>query len=119
MKRYAVPKYYNRRAKYKKGPCCEGITLTNKYYSILKKRTYYHLTTYYRPSGLKYDFKYYSKIHKTNYDDGYGYNYYYGDYGYYEQTSNEIPQNPLIKFVIIFGVAFILICCCFTFWKGI
>ena len=59
------------------------------------KRTKYILYEYYHPQGLKMP-SYYSKQYQKSYTDGYGYNFYYGSYGYYEYS--KLPLKPTLDF---------------------
>ena len=51
--------------------------------------TYGPLYTYYLPVGLYFAVGYYSYLYGRTYYDGYGYNFYYKKYGYYEYSVNE------------------------------
>lgn len=55
-------------------------------------KTYYPLTVYYRPIGVY--LSYYSPTYRIIYYDGYGWNFYYGQGGYYEYSIN--PSSTLI-----------------------
>ena len=50
--------------------------------------TYTPLYVYYLPPGLVLAVGYYSLLHNQIYYDGYGYNFYYRQYGYYETSVN-------------------------------
>lgn len=55
----------------------------NSYWNANTGRTYYPLYAYYRPVGYFNAIGYYSTLYLLIYYDGYGYNFYYGAYGYY------------------------------------
>ena len=60
---------------------------------------------YYDPIG------YYSQTYKLNYYNGYGYNFYYGEYAYYEKSLNlnkKTQEDPA-------WIGF-LVCAIFAFW---
>ena len=42
------------------------------------------LYEYYKPTGFVSPTTYYSTNYLRSYDDGYGYDFYYGGYGFYE-----------------------------------
>jgi hypothetical protein len=52
-------------------------------------KTYQPLYVYYKPAGYYNALGYYSTTFLLIYYDGYGYNFYYGEYGYYEYSINE------------------------------
>ena len=80
--------------------------------SYLKNgRTYGPLYTYYRPLGYYHALGYYSLLYARIYYDGYGYNFYYGKYAYYESSPNDVNYADIIT--AIFTV--LCICCCLGF----
>ena len=64
-------------------------------------RTYSKLYVYYRPDNFYWEIGYYSLVYKDTYYDGYGYNFYYGVYGYYENSRND--ESFLGIFLLIGG----------------
>jgi hypothetical protein len=107
------------------------VSYTNKYYNSAAGKTYSRLYAYYRPKNYYFKQGYYSTTFTLIYYDGYGYNFYYGDYGYYEYSINEIPSGSGWIPAIIGGVLIILFinansikrlcrrykCRCFTTFK--
>ena len=67
---------------------------------------YYLPPNYYNPIG------YYSSLYGKTYYNGYGYNFYYGKYGYYQNSPNEVyvssSGSPLVGIIM-------LLCCCGCF----
>ena len=61
----------------------------NNYYNAADGKTYSRLYVYYKPENYYNATGYYSTTFTLVYYDGYGYNFYYGDYGYYEYSLNE------------------------------
>ena len=79
---------------------------------------------YYRPADYYNANGYYSNVFLIVYYDGYGYNFYYGDFGYYEYSLNEAPPGVTPTPVYYGGggdgggggvvLIFVgIICCCF------
>lgn len=76
---------------------------------------YYRAPNYYNPYG------YYSTTYLMVYYDGYGYNFYYGTYDYYDYSVNE--QDPNIRVNVnakgggggggVVVLVILIICCCF------
>ena len=67
-------------------------------------RTYGELYSYYKAPNYYNEEGYYSSLYGQQYFDGYGYNYYYGNYGYYEysrphtlQKSSEFEISTFLK----------------------
>lgn len=59
----------------------------NAYYNVATGRTTQPLYMYYKPLNLNYfPYGYYSLTYRLIYYDGYGFNFYYGQYGYYEYS---------------------------------
>ena len=84
------------------------VTYSNSYYSVTTKRTSRPLYVYYRAPNYYNALGYYSTVFLLVYYDGYGYNFYYGRYGYYEYSINQTPQdqgNPVV------GIVITAICC--------
>ena len=89
-------------------------TYTNTYWNAATGRTSQPLYVYYRPINYYNPIGYYSTVFLLVYYDGYGYNFYYGTYGYYEYSVNQQPPPNRsgggtggIIVAIIFGI-----CCC-------
>ena len=70
-------------------------------------RTYGALYTYYRPLGYYNALGYYSILHARIYYDGYGYNFYYGKYAYYENSPNDTNYVDIVTTILTLG------CICF------
>ena len=68
-------------------------TFTNTHYNKAAAQTYSPLYVYYRPADYYNANGYYSNVFLIVYYDGYGYNFYYGDFGYYEYSLNEAPPG--------------------------
>lgn len=94
-----------------------SVTLSSKYkvsYSsyntyLSNGRTYSAFYVYYLPVGLYFATGYYSPRYRVIYYDGYGYNFYYGAYGYYEDSPNPYPAMSTGAIV---AIVVILVCCC-------
>lgn len=56
-------------------------------------RTSRPLYVYYRPMNYYNAVGYYSTVFLIVYYNGYGYNFYYGQYGYYEYSVNQRPES--------------------------
>jgi hypothetical protein len=56
-------------------------------------KTYQPLYTYYRPANYYNAAGYISTLYLLTYYDGYGYNFYYNTYGYYEYSVNPSPPS--------------------------
>ena len=87
---------------------------TNTYWNAGAGRTSQPLYVYYRPVNYYNPIGYYSTVFLLVYYDGYGYNFYYGTYGYYEYSVNQRPPPTGgaggaggVIIAIIFGI-----CCC-------
>jgi hypothetical protein len=65
------------------------VTYTNTYWNSATGKTYQPLYVYYKPANYYNKIGYYSTTFLLIYYDGYGYNFYYGEYGYYEYSVNE------------------------------
>ena len=61
---------------------------------------YYKAPDYYNAAG------YYSTTYLLIYYDGYGYNFYYGAYGYYENSPNDTLSALEEGIVFVIGFAF-------------
>jgi hypothetical protein len=59
---------------------------TQKSWNATAERTYDELDNYFRPTDFYNSKGYYSNYYKEDYFDGYGYNFYYGNTGYYEYS---------------------------------
>ena len=91
---------------------------TNSYFS--NGKTYKPLTSYYLPQDYFNSKGYYSEVYTVTYYDGYGYNFFYGDFGYYEFSVNDPPQGEAsasVAGIIISSVMFSCFICltCFMF----
>ena len=64
---------------------------TNKYWDPSTKRTTEPFYVYYLPANYYNAAGYYSSTFSKTYYDGYGYNFYYGTYGYYDYSVNPEP----------------------------
>jgi hypothetical protein len=89
---------------------------TNTYFNIKAGRTYHALYVYYRPLSYYNAIGYYSSIYLMIYYNGYGYNFYYGKYGYYENSPNDMENNTgtiigaLVTFCCIFPILYCIVC---------
>lgn len=87
-------KYYNlrsfRKYTYKLSKIKQPATDFNEYYNPFTRKTYGVLYAYYHIPQINVD-GWYSPLYKKMYFDGYGYNFYYGNYGYYEYSI--VPTN--------------------------
>lgn len=95
--------------------------LTNtedQYMDYDKGRTKMELHKYYKAANHLNPTGYKSKVYGLTYYDGYGYNYYTGNYGYYEYSrppQNQIgPPWEVHRFFTIFG-SFVAIISAFVF----
>ena len=66
--------------------------------------------TYFRPIGFVSTVGYYSNYYLLTYYDGYGFNFFYGDYSYYENSEN---NDEDIFYIIVFVMTLASICCSF------
>ena len=69
------------------------VSNVNGYWDKSTSKTYGPLYNYFKPENYKSATGYYSATFLIVYYDGYGKNFYYGDYGYYEYSVNEEPIN--------------------------
>ena len=82
-------------------------------------RTYYPLYEYYLPRKIQTP-GYYSKEYAKRYTDGYGYDFYYGGYGFYEYS--KLPVRPAlavdddnVSLYLTVAISLVVFClCCFT-----
>ena len=65
----------------------------NQYFDATTKRTQFKLYEYYLPEGLSMP-AFYSPKYLGTYTDGYGYDFYYGGYGFYEYS--KLPVKPAL-----------------------
>lgn len=85
-------------------------TTTNSYFA--NGRTYKPLYTYYLPIGFTAAAAYYSLRYHETYYDGYGYNFYYGQYAYYEDSPNDSENmGYIIAMSVCTGCMFPLLIC--------
>jgi hypothetical protein len=74
---------------YKKyGTVKHSTSYSNSYWNSGLGRTYQPLFVYYLPVGFVSTTGFYSPRYGITYYNGYGYNFYYGAYGYYEFSVN-------------------------------
>ena len=85
-----------------------GVRYTSVNTYLRGGRTYEPLYTYYLPVGYVSLVGYYSILHNKVYYDGYGYNFYYGAYAYYETSPNDTDYGEIMGMVLII----VCICCC-------
>jgi hypothetical protein len=88
----------------------------NNYFNSNTRMTYGPLYVYYRPPGLLLSVYYYSALYGLRYNDGYGYNFYYGAYGYYEYSMNPQMRSSggggMIAGIVVGVLLVACICCC-------
>ena len=63
---------------------------SNTYFNTKLGRTYHPLYVYYRPLNYYSAIGYYSTLYLLVYHNGYGYNFYYNKYGYYQNSANDV-----------------------------
>lgn len=89
-------------------------TSYNEYFS--NGRTYHPLLAYYLPDGFENEAGYTSQVYGKTYYDGYGYNFYSGEYGYYQVSPNfKEPSN--VNFGLVVGVLVFVLSCFFIIIK--
>ena len=87
---------------------------TNTYFNSAAGRTYHAFYVYYLPGNYYTAIGYYSPVYLQVYHNGYGYNFYYQKYGYYQDSSNGGGSSVgVIIVVIIFFICY-GICCCLS-----
>ena len=90
-----------------------GTTFTAYNQYLSHGKTYQPLYVYYLPTGYYNPVGYYSPKYFRIYFNGYGYNFYYGAYGYYQDSLNdkEPLTGVLVKLlvIVIFMAALIFI----------
>ena len=64
---------------------------TNSYWNPALGRTSQPFYVYYLPPNYYTPIGYYSYLYGLVYYNGYGYNFYYATYGYYQYSVNEVP----------------------------
>ena len=77
-------------------------------------RSYGILYVYYLPPNYYTAIGFYSPVYLMAYYNGYGYNFYYGAYGYYQDSSNAAipaPQSDEGEWVLSIIFIFVLITC--------
>ena len=72
-------------------------TNENQYFNAKTGRTYAPLKQHYKPKDFFAGKGYYSPDYGQIYFDGYGFNFYTGEYGFYEWSLNLMEQPPLEK----------------------
>ena len=105
-----------RRSRYYRGTYSSQykVRYLSKNTYLKKGRTYKPLYAYYRPLGYYHALGYYSILHAKIYYDGYGYNFYYGKYAYYENSPNDVNYVDVITTVLT--IACMLFCIVFNIW---
>ena len=78
------------RSSYK--PASTTVSNYNKYFDAKAGRTYEPLTTYYLPPNYYSSTGFYSPQYGMVYYNGYGYNFYTGNYGYYQNSPNAAQE---------------------------
>jgi hypothetical protein len=78
--------------------------------------TYAPLYAYYLPPRGYIHAAYYSTLYGKIYTNGYGFNFYYKKYGYYEYSVNPVLAAGGAIGGIIGGVVVGACCCCFACW---
>ena len=86
----------------------------NQYYS--NGKTYSPLYVYYRPANYYNAAGFYSTVYLMNYYDGYGYNFYYGTYGYYEYSVHPESHMGTVWMGIVLLVMFCVIPICYVLY---
>ena len=77
-----------------------SVDYYNKY--LVNGKTYQPLYTYYIPGNWWADEGYYSPTYLATYFDGYGYNFFTGEKGYYQDSISATPDTDGISFFIVF-----------------
>jgi hypothetical protein len=73
-------------------------------------KTYKPLTKYFKPAGYYNAEGYLSPFYDKLYYDGYGYNFYYGAYCYYEYSVNDYRKTKVWVIILMFiGIIFAVI----------
>jgi hypothetical protein len=97
------------------------VTRTNSYFSSSAAKTYKPLYQYYLPPNYYNSKGYYSTTYSMKYYDGYGYNFYYGDYGYYEYSTNPVERFSdnlnIVTFQTLFEIWCLTALPCLLFYK--
>lgn len=89
---------------------------TNAYWSDTYKQTYEPMYGYYKHENYFNAKGYYSDKFSKIYYDGYGYNFYYGGYAYYEYSTHPTATSSIITYVLSITVAVICFgCICWSF----
>lgn len=98
----------------------------NEYWDVTTKRTYKELEDYFRPDDYYNPYGYYSTYYQEKFYDGYGYNFYYGNTGYYEYSRPPVTpvmiKFDIVEFIYVFGylMAIIIVYALITYffwWK--
>ena len=79
---------------------------TNSYFK--NGRTYHAFYVYYLPPNYVSVVGYYSPLYLQIYYNGYGYNFYYGKYGYYQDSSNGGGSGGIVGIIVVI----LIIACC-------
>jgi hypothetical protein len=103
-KNYAATNNY----KYAYSRYANPTSYSNSYYSVSKARTSRPLYVYYRAPNYFNARGYYSTVFLLVYYNGYGYNFYYGRYGYYEYSINQTDPGQTNDLA---GVIILIVCC--------
>ena len=72
----------------------QPLTFDNDSFDSQYERTYSELYNYYRSKNYYNEAGYLSTDYKATYYDGYGYNFYNGNYGYYEFSRPPTEIKP-------------------------
>ena len=79
-------------------------------------RTYQPLYVYFRPKKFRSWRDYYSSTYNQTYNDGYGYNFFTGEYSYYENSLNvPIDNSPMYYSMASTLGCLICMCACQAF----
>ena len=82
------------------------VSTTNTYFR--SGRTYHALYVYYLPPNYYNAIGYYSPVYLQIYYNGYGYNFYYGKYGYYQDSPNAGGAGGVVGIIVVL----LIIACC-------
>jgi len=98
------------------------VSSQNEYWNSQAGKTYNELYDYYRPPEFYNEKGYTSPYYKETYYDGYGQNFYYGNYGYYEYSRPpalpKLVPFELTEFLKVFaGMVFALVLYSYLYYK--
>lgn len=89
----------------------------NSYFDSATMRTYAPLYVYYHPPGVYFSVGFYSPVYHITYYDGYGFNFYYNQWGYYETSPHPKPPSSgisiiwIVIFVVLLTLCYIWLAC--------